>query len=66
MTADHRAEMASKRGKPLHPNNGHCLSMIMLYLFLISSSISSCPLVECISNYDDLHFASVLSISHGD
>lgn len=24
MTADHRAEMASKRGKPLHPNNGNC------------------------------------------
>lgn len=24
MTADHRAEIASKRGKPLHPNNGNC------------------------------------------
>nr|CAB3475223.1 unnamed protein product [Digitaria exilis] len=23
MTADHRAEMANKRGKPLHPNNGN-------------------------------------------
>ncbi|KAL6839977.1 hypothetical protein ACP4OV_029787 [Aristida adscensionis] len=23
MTAEHRAEMAIKRGKPLHPNNGH-------------------------------------------
>jgi hypothetical protein len=36
MTADHRAEMASKRGKPLHPNNGHCLFMIMLYLPILN------------------------------
>uniref|UniRef100_A0A0A9GMG6 Uncharacterized protein n=1 Tax=Arundo donax TaxID=35708 RepID=A0A0A9GMG6_ARUDO len=24
--------MANKRGKPLHPSNGHCRSMTILYL----------------------------------
>jgi hypothetical protein len=33
MTADHRAEIANKKGKPIHPNNGHYAFLIALYLF---------------------------------
>jgi hypothetical protein len=61
MTADHRAEMANKRGKPLHPSNGHCFFHDNAVLFSICSSIFSCPLLERISNYDDFDLESLPS-----